>query len=145
MRQAVSLIKMKEADVARKARLGLEAHWARILDDFAESDCDVRQYCQKLKISRANLYKWSQRLGIPLRKQRNLSKAPVGNREDTQQAINMGNDAPFSFIELSIPPPASSVSSPVKLELLLDRGRLLKIEAASSWEGLIGMIKALVS
>jgi hypothetical protein len=138
-------IKMKEGNVTRKAKIGLEGHWARILDDFAESDCDVSQYCQKLKVSRASLYKWSQRLGVPLRKQRSLSKVPVADKEDMQQATSMGNGTPFSFIELNIPAPTSGGSCPVKLELLLDRGRLLKIEAAPSWEGLTSMIKALVS
>ena len=131
--------------MVRKAKQGLEGHWARILDDFAESDCDVRQYCQNLKISRASLYKWSQWLGIPLCKQRSASKATVIDQEDMHQTTSIGNDSPFSFIELKIPPSNTSISFPLKLELLLAQERKLKIEVPSTWEQMVGMIKALVS
>ena len=129
----------------KKTELELEAHWRSVVEDFVASDFRVGQYCQERKMSKASLYSWSRRLGIPLKKGETFASAGQ-TRKDGKQGNFENEESPFSFIELNIPPPpVDSASCPVKLELLLGRGRMLKIEAAPSWEGLIGMIKALVS
>jgi len=123
----------------------LEGYWARILDDFKESNSGITQYCHEHNVSKASLYKWSKQLGIPLKKQHATNEVLPLNKEDAQS--NATDKAPFSFIELNISPPAASpsLSVPVKFEFLFPQQRCLKIEATSSWEELTGMIKALVS
>jgi hypothetical protein len=131
--------------MARKTELELQTHWRSVLEDFAAGDFKVGQYCQERRMSKASLYSWSRRLGIPLRNRENLTDTDQV-RKDNKQGYPAKDEDPFSFIELNIsPPPAASSSCPVKLELLLTQGRSLKIEATPSWEGVIGMIKVLVN
>jgi hypothetical protein len=95
-------------------------------------------------MSKASLYSWSRRLGIPLKNRENLTDTDQARKDDKQR--NFANeDSPFSFIELKVPPSDFSASFPLKLELLLTQGRRLKIETASTWEGVVSMIKTLVS
>ena len=61
------------------------------------------------------------------------------------QTSPVGEKGTFSFIELKVPSSSASVSFPLKLELLLAHERKLKIEAPSTWEQVVGMIKILVS
>lgn len=131
--------------MARRTKMELEGHWARILDDFRESNSGVTQYCQEHKVSKASLYKWSQQLGIPLKQQYPINEVCPVDKEGLQS--NAIDKDPFSFIELNVTPPTISPSLPipVKFELLLSQQRCLKIEATSKWEDLAGMIKALVS
>lgn len=131
--------------MARRTNVELKGYWTRILDDFRESNSGITQYCQEHKVSKASLYKWSQQLGIPLKKQYAINELRQIDKEDVQS--NATDKAPFSFIELNVSPPAvsSSLSVPVKFELLFSRQRCLKIEATSRWEDLVGMIKALVN
>lgn len=131
--------------MARKTKMELEGYWARILDDFRESNSSITQYCQEHKVSKASLYKWSQQLSIPLKKQYPINGPCSGDKRDVQSSAT--DKDPFSFIELNLLPPTVSPSlpMPVKFELMLSQARCLKIEATSSWEDLVGMIKALVS
>lgn len=131
--------------MARRTNVELKGYWTRILDDFRESNSGITQYCQEHKVSKASLYKWSQQLGIPLKKQYAINELRQIDKEDVQS--NATDKAPFSFIELNVSPPAvsPSLSVPVKFELLFSRQRCLKIEATSRWEDLVGMIKALVN
>jgi hypothetical protein len=131
----------------RTIKEGLKGHWLRVLDDFAESDCSVSEYCQHLNISRAALYRWSKKLGVPI-KDRDTAKELPEDQKGVKgaQPITPESETPFSFIDLSVPPyPDPSTPVPVKFELLLAQGRSLKIEAPSSWEGVIGLAKALAS
>lgn len=129
--------------MARKTELELQSHWRSVLEDFAISDFKVGQYCQEHKMSKASLYHWSRRLGIPLKNRESLTDTDQV-RKDNHQGNPAQEESPFSFTELNISPSADSSSRPVKLELLLAQGRLLRIEATTSWEGVIGMIKTLV-
>jgi hypothetical protein len=137
-------MKMERMEMPRTIKEGLKGHWLRVLDDFAESNCSVSEYCQQLNISRAALYRWSKKLGRPLKDRDAPKEPPVDQKEP--QSMTPESEAPFSFIELSVPPySGSSVPLPVKFELLLAQGRSLKIEAPSSWDGVIGLAKALAS
>jgi hypothetical protein len=130
--------------MARKTELELQTHWRSVLEDFAASDFRVGQYCQERKMSKASLYSWSRRLGIPLKNRENLTDTDQARRDDKQG--NFANeDSPFSFIELKIPPSNTSISFPLKLELFLAQEHRLKIEVPSTWEQMVGMIKTLVS
>ena len=130
--------------MAKKTELELQAHWRSVLEDFAASDFRVGQYCQERKMSKASLYSWSRRLGIPLKNRENLTNTDQA-RKDGKQGNFANEDSPFSFIELKVPPSNLSASFPLKLELLLTQERRLKIETASTWEGVVSMIKTLVS
>lgn len=138
-----AFMRMEKMHMPRTIKVGLEGHWTRVLDDFADSNCSVSQYCQQLNISKAAVYKWSKRLGIPL-KARDCAKEPSVDQAATQPMASE-NGPPFSFIEFNVPHPPISPPLPVKFELLLARGRLLKIEAPSTWDGMVGLVKALVS
>ncbi len=127
----------------RRNKAGLEGYWLRVLDDFAESNCSVSQYCQQLNISKATLYKWSKRLGVPLKGRDLDKKAPIAQKD--AQSMAPASEPAFSFIELNVPCPTEEPPLPVKFELLLPQRRSLKIEAPSSWNGVIGLVKALVS
>ncbi len=131
--------------MARKTNVELKGYWTRILEDFKESNNGITQYCQERKVSKASLYKWSQQLGISLKKQYAINEHCPVDKKDVQS--NATDKDPFSFIELNVSPPAviPSLSMPVKFELLLSQQRCLKIEATSTWEDLVGMIKSLVS
>lgn len=128
----------------RTIKSGLEGHWSRVLDDFADSNCSVSQYCQQLNISKASLYGWSKRLGVPLKARNHVEEALIEQKEATP--LNTDEATPFSFVELNIPVPNSKMVAPlpVKFELLLAQGRSLKIEAPSTWDGIIGLTKTLV-
>ena len=130
--------------MARKTELELQTHWRSVLEDFAASDFRVGQYCQERKMSKASLYNWSRRLGIPLKNRENLTDTDQARRDDKQGNFT-NEDSPFSFIELKIPPSNTSISFPLKLELFLAQEHRLKIEIPSTWEQVVGMIKTLVS
>lgn len=119
----------------------LEAHWRSVLEDFAASNFGVGRYCQERKISKASLYGWSHRLGIPLKALMNTAQTSKKDKQGSSAKV----ENPFSFIELKIPSSNTNVSLPLKLELLLPQKRLLKIETTSTWEDVVGMIKALVN
>ena len=123
-------------------KAGLEGHWLRILDDFADSNCSVSQYCQQLNISKASLYGWSKRLGVPLSARDRVEGEPIEQKETS--SLTPESEPPFSFIELNVPHPKMVEALPVKFELLLAQGHSLKIEAPSTWDGIIGLAKALV-
>lgn len=126
----------------RTIKSDLEGHWLRVLDDFADSNCSVSQYCQQLNISKASLYGWSKRLGVPLKARNRIEEAPIEHKEASP--LNSEGAPPFSFIELNIPNPKMVAPLPVKFELLLSQGRSLKIEVPSTWDGIIGLAKTLV-
>jgi hypothetical protein len=136
-----SFMKKERMHMPRTIKAGLEGHWLRVLDDFADSNCSVSQYCQKLNISKATLYKWSQRLGILLKRRSPAEEAPIDQKG---MPSNPECVPPISFIELNVPCPTMAAPLPVKFELLLTQGRSLKIEAPSTWDGVIGLAKALV-
>lgn len=136
-------MEMEVLFMPRQNKAGLEVHWLRVLDDFSDSNCSVSQYCQQLNISKASLYKWSHRLGVPLKGCKPIKERPVNQKEP--QPITQEDSSLFSFIELNASCPPMNPSLPVKFELLLAQGRSLKIEAPSSWDGVIGLAKALVS
>lgn len=122
----------------------LEAHWRSVLEDFSASNFGVGRYCQERKISKASLYGWSHRLGIPLKNGETLMNTAQTNKNDKQRSSAKEENS-FSFIELKIPSSNTNVSLPLKLELLLPQKRLLKIETTSTWEDVVGLIKMLVS
>lgn len=128
-----------------KASKTLEIRWRKILEDFVASDRAIRHYCQDRNVSKASLHRWSRRLNIPLRPARSsLTKSPQAEGNEGPSNVTRKDD-PLSFLELKVSPFNGVSSFPVKLELVLAPGRLLKIEAASSWDGVVGMVKALVS
>jgi hypothetical protein len=135
---------MEETHMPKKSWIELESHWKKILEDFAASGSGVSKYCQEHRISKASLYKWSKQLDIPLRNQCALTKTHQVDRSGVQ-ASSTGAEESFSFIELKVPPSNASASLPIKLELLLMQERKLRIEMTSTWEQVVGMIKALVS
>ncbi len=129
----------------KKSWIKLEAHWKKILEDFVASGSGVSKYCQEHQVSKASLYKWSKQLDIPLRNQCSLTKTHQVD-QNSVQASSTGEEEAFSFIELlKVPPSNASTSLPVKLELSLMQERKLRIEMASTWEQVVGMIKTLVS
>jgi hypothetical protein len=138
-------IEVEEAPMVRKVRTEeLAARWQKILEDFAASDCGVIQYCQDRKVSKSSLYKWSERLRMPLKNHSTLAKiCQMNNDNDTINSTSQ--EAPLSFIELKLPPSDVGASFPLKLELLLTQDRKLRMETSSTWDQLVGMIKALVS
>ena len=127
----------------KKSWTALEAHWKKILEDFAASGSGVGKYCQDRKISKASLYKWSKHLGMPLKSHCSPAKICRVAKNDAQLSVR--EEESFSFIEFKVPPSSASVPFPVKLELLLRQERKLRIEMASTWEQVVDMIKALVS
>ena len=128
----------------KKPWIELEAHWKKILEDFAASGGGVSKYCQEHKESKSSLYKWSKQLDIPLRNQCSLTKTHQVDRSGVQ-ASSPGEEESFSFIKLKVPPSNTSASLPVKLELSLIQERKLRIELASTWEQVVDMIKTLAS
>jgi len=136
---------MEEAQMTKKiGTQELEARWQKVLEDYASSSYGVSQYCQDRKVSKSSLYKWSQRLGMPLKNRPALAKANQINKDNTPPIL-AGQEAPFSFIELKLPPSHAGAPFPLKLELLLTQERKLRMEVSSTWEQLVGMIKTLVS
>ena len=130
--------------MTQTARLELETRWKEILEYFTGSGCGIGKYCEDRKISKASLYSWSQRLGIPIKNRGSLTKTHLTDKND-KQASSLEKETPFSFIELNVPCSKASAPFPLKLELLLTKERKLKIETTSTWEGVTSMIKTLVS
>jgi hypothetical protein len=135
---------MEGKHMAGKAGIELEARWKRVLEDFTASDYGVSQYCHNHKISKASLYKWSQRLEIPIKNRSSFIKVYQVDKNDMQLSPAVEEES-ISFIELNVPHQPMGPALPVKFELLLAQGRLLKIEAPSTWDGMAGLVKALVS
>ena len=138
--QESSLI-MMEKNMPRKP--GLEADWKKVLEDFTVRGCSVKQFCQERHLAKATLYKWSHRLGIPVT-HKTEQTASVQKGKNAEGRNGDIPKAPFSFIELKVPSPMTP-ACPVTLELLGTQERQLKIETTSSWEGIIIMIKSLMS
>jgi hypothetical protein len=130
--------------MVKKAGIELEAHWKGILEDFVGSNYGVGKYCQDRKISKASLYKWSKQLAIPIKNQHSLTTTHRTDGNSAQTSPIREKEA-FSFIELKVSPSNTSISFPLKLELLLAQEHRLKIEVPSTWEQVVGMIKTLVS
>src|SRR5262249_18620986 len=119
-----------------RGRTGSEEYWKDVIEDYLASKRGLVDYCQKHKVSKSSLYKWSHQLGIPLKQ---------GRQESQTQQINiMDKEEPRSFIELDVPKYQENATIPLKLDLLITPERQVKIETTTTWDNIVGLVKALV-
>lgn len=98
----------------------LEKKWQGIIKDLQESPLSVAAYAKSHDISEASLYKWSKRLGAPLRK------------------------SPLSFIELEPVSAAQTTSEKeyFSVEVMVAKGGCVKVDV--TWPKVIEFVKALL-
>lgn len=119
-----------------------EGEWRSVLEDYMASGHRQDFYCRERHISKASLYKWSKRLGLPLRQERPLSETETIDKRNAQHSA--AEEVPFSFIELKVPQHNADAFSSLKLEILLDQERKVNLETTASWERVVELVKALV-
>lgn len=95
----------------------LKKQWEGVLRDFKESSLSVKTFTKERNLSRANFYRWSNRLGMSVKKES------------------------LSFIELEPVPQAPSLEL-FPVEVKINNRCSLKIEAP--WVQVIELVKALV-
>src|SRR5262245_34043208 len=117
-----------------RGRAGSEEYWKSVIKDYLTSGCGQVAYCQRHKISKASLHKWSRQLGIPLKQRQQASQF--------RQSKN--NEESLSFIALNVPAHMESAAIPLKLDLFITPERQVKIETIATWDNVVGLVKALV-
>lgn len=102
----------------------LKKKWQGLIKDFQESSLPVKDYVQERHIQKSSLYKWSKRLGMPLK------KVPV----------------PLSFIELQ---PLDQEAAPYvpqlelfAIEVMVSKGGSVKVDMP--WPKMVEFVKALL-
>ena len=96
----------------------LKKQWEDVLKNYKESPLSVNEFTKERRLSKSSIYKWSNRLGIDLKKE------------------------PLSFIELAPISPQPSSSTSYSVEVKIKDRCSVKIEAP--WIQVIELVKALV-